>query len=63
MQKIVHEEVLRCGYGRCCPTVKKFEDGSMELSDDDSKNGSVGTIKLSAEAVARLTELAAQKKP
>ena len=54
----VHEEVLMCGYKRCCPTVKVFDDGSMEISDDDPKIGSVGTIKLTPEAVARLIEIA-----
>lgn len=53
----IHEEVLCCGKKRC-PTVKRFEDGSMELSDNDSENGSVGVIKLSAEQVARLVEIA-----
>jgi len=56
----IHEEVLCCGYKRC-PTVKVFEDGSMELTDDDSSKGSVGTIKLEADQVARLVEIATKK--
>jgi len=54
----IHEETLQCGYRKCCPTVKIFDDGSMELSDDDPEIGSVGTIKLWPEVVQRLLELA-----
>lgn len=46
-----------CGHRKCCPTVKLFSDGSMELSDDDAAIGSVGTIKMKPEAVARLAAL------
>ena len=53
----VHEEVLDCGYKKCCPTVKKFEDGSFLITDDDAAIGSVGTIKLTAEAADRLAEI------
>lgn len=53
----IHEEVLCCGAKRC-PTVTMFEDGSLELSDNDQENGSVGTIKLRPAQVARLVELA-----
>jgi hypothetical protein len=52
----IHEEVLCCG-GKRCPTVKMFDDGSMELSDDDTEAGSVGTIKLNPEQIARLVDL------
>lgn len=54
----IHEEVLMCGYRKCCPTVTVFDDGSMELSDNDPEIGSVGTIKLRPEVVQRLLELA-----
>lgn len=54
----IHEEVLMCGYRKCCPTVTIFDDGSMELSDNDPEIGSVGTIKLRSEVVQRLLELA-----
>ena len=57
MPKLVHEQVLMCGYRKCCPTFKKFDDGSIELSDDDAENGSVGTIKIRPESVDRLLEL------
>jgi hypothetical protein len=57
MPKVIHREVLECGYRKCCPTVKVFDDGSVELSDDDADLGSVGTIKLRPEAAARLLEL------
>lgn len=61
MPKMVHEETLMCGFKRCCPTVKVFDDGSIELSDDDTELGSVGTIRLRPEVVARLTELLTKK--
>lgn len=57
MPKVVHQETMCCGYKRC-PTVKVFEDGSMELTDNDAENGSAGTIKLAPEQVERLVELA-----
>lgn len=60
MHKAVHQETMCCGFKRC-PTVKVFDDGSIELSDDDTETGSVGTIKLRPEAVARLTELLTKK--
>lgn len=53
MPKLIHQETMCCGMKRC-PTVKVFEDGSMELSDDDAETGSVGTIKLRPEQVALL---------
>jgi hypothetical protein len=59
MPKIIHQETMCCGY-RKCPTVKVFEDGSIELSDDDSEIGSVGTIKLKPDQVKRLVELASK---
>jgi len=62
MLKMIHQETLMCGWKKCCPTVKLFEDGSVELSDDDAEIGSVGTIKLRPEAVARLVELASSKR-
>lgn len=58
----VHEEMLPCSYKKCCPTVVVFEDGSAEISDDDSETGSVGTIKLRPEAVRRLHQLTAERK-
>jgi hypothetical protein len=63
MSKIVHEEVLMCGYKKCCPTVRILEDGSVELTDDDAINGSVGTIKMKPESAARLVELLLTTKP
>lgn len=52
----IHEEELCCGYARC-PVVKIFDDGSVELTDDDAEGGSVGTIKLRPEVAARLAEI------
>jgi len=52
----IHEEELCCGYARC-PTVKLFDDGSVELIDADTEAGSVGTIKLRPEAAERLVRL------
>jgi hypothetical protein len=62
MSKIVHEEVLMCSYKKCCPTVRTFDDGSVELTDDDVEAGSFGTIKLRPEAAARLKELLTAKR-
>jgi len=56
----VHEEMICCGYRRC-PTVTQFDDGSLELTDNDPETGSVGTIKLRPEVVARLAELISKK--
>ena len=56
MSKIVHEEQMCCGY-RKCPVIRIFEDGSVELTDNDEDTGSIGTIKLRPEAAARLKEL------
>jgi hypothetical protein len=53
----IHRETLMCGYAKCCPTVKLFDDGSIELSDDDPTTGSVGTVKLRPEAAERLARL------
>lgn len=60
MPKVIHEEVMCCNRKRC-PTVRQFEDGSMEISDDDTELGSVGTIKLSSEQVERLKKLIGAK--
>jgi hypothetical protein len=56
MPQVIHQETMCCGYKRC-PEIKIFDDGSIELSDDDADLGSVGTIKLRPEAAARLLEL------
>ncbi len=60
--RLVHEETMCCGYKKC-PTVRKFEDGSVELTDDDVEAGSVGTIKLRPEQARRLAELFGNAKP
>lgn len=60
MPKVIHQETMCCGYKRC-PTIKLFEDGSIELSDDDAELGSVGTIKLRPEQIDRLIELHTKK--
>jgi hypothetical protein len=54
--KQVHQETMCCGYKKC-PTIKVFEDGSVELSDNDTEAGSVGTIKLRPEAAVRFVEI------
>lgn len=56
MPNVIHEETMCCGYKRC-PTVTVFDDGSMEIADDDVQKGSVGVIKLTSEQVDRLVEL------
>lgn len=62
MPREIHREVLECGYRKCCPTVQVFDDGSVELSDNDPEIGSVGTIKIRPEAATRLLELLAARK-
>lgn len=59
--KMIHEETMCCG-GRRCPTIRIFEDGSVELADDDTETGSVGVIKLRPEQFDRLAELRAAHK-
>ena len=59
--KMIHEETMCCG-GRRCPTVRIFEDGSVELTDDDTEAGSIGIIKLRPEQLDRLAELRAAHK-
>jgi hypothetical protein len=59
--KKVHEERLPCCGFRRCPAVEVFDDGSAVLTDDDTENGSVGTIKLRPEQFARLVELGKNK--
>lgn len=56
MPKLIHQETMCCGYKKC-PEVKIFEDGSVELSDNDAEIGSVGTLKLHPEVAAQLVEL------
>ena len=53
----IREEMLPCGYRKCCPVVQIFDDGNAILTDDDIDGGSVGTIKLRPEQYARLVEL------
>lgn len=61
MPKTIHRETLCCGFKKCV-SVKVFDDGSIELSDDDAETGSVGTIKIRPEAAARLLELLSEHK-
>jgi hypothetical protein len=58
--KMTHTEEMCCGYKKC-PTVKLFDDGSVELTDNDPESGSVGTIKMRPEVAARLVELVSKK--
>lgn len=62
MPKLIGQEVLCCNR-RKCPTYKEFDDGSVELTDDDAEIGSVGTIKLAPDqADLLLKKLLARKK-
>lgn len=61
MPKLIHQETMCCGYKRC-PELKIFEDGSVELSDNDEEIGSVGTLKLRPEVMSRLVEIYSQRK-
>jgi hypothetical protein len=60
MPNLIHEETMCCKRKRC-PTIKIFEDGSVEISDDDAAIGSVGTIKLRPEVANRVVELLTQR--
>ena len=60
MPKVIHQETMCCGYKKC-PELKVFDDGSAEITDNDPETGSVGTIKLRPEAVARIVELLSKK--
>ena len=55
-----YRETMCCGRKKC-PTIAVFDDGSAELTDDDPETGSVGTIKLRPEVVARLAEVLAKR--
>jgi len=55
-KSIVHEETMCCGFKKCVK-VTTFDDGSAELTDDDTEGGSVGTIKLKPEVAKRLVEI------
>jgi hypothetical protein len=55
MPKLIHQETMCCGYKKC-PELKIFEDGSVEITDNDTEIGSVGTIKLHPEAASLLVE-------
>ena len=61
MPKLIHQETMCCGYKKC-PELKVFDDGSVEITDNDPETGSVGTIKIRPEAVARIVELLSLKK-
>lgn len=61
MPKVIHQETMCCGYKRC-PVVKLLDDGSIELSDNDTETGSVGTIKIRPEVADRLLELLSARK-
>ena len=61
MPKLVHQETMCCGYKKC-PEIKIFDDGSVELTDDDSENGSMGTIKMQPAQAARFLELLSKNK-
>ncbi len=56
MPKIVHRETVCCGFKKC-PDVVVYEDGTVEITDNDEETGSVGTIKLSAEQAERVASL------
>ena len=53
----IHDEVLMCCNYKRCPRIEIFDDGSVELHDDDAEIGSVGTIKIRPETVDRIVAL------
>lgn len=60
MPKVIHQETLCCSSKRC-PTITVFDDGSVEITDDDTELGSIGTIKLQPDQLSRLIELVSKK--
>jgi hypothetical protein len=62
MPRMVFEEEMCCGYKKC-PTVRCYEDGSVEITDNDSESGSVGTIRLQPAVAVRLAALIHQSRP
>ena len=60
MRKVIHEETMCCGYKKC-PRVRVFSDGSIEVSDDDSSAGSVGTIKMKPSVAKKLARIITEK--
>ena len=58
--KVIHAEEMCCGYKKC-PKVQIFDDGSVELTDNDPEIGSVGTVKLRPEVAGRLVALLAER--
>lgn len=58
MPKVIHQETMCCGH-RKCPTVKIFDDGSMEISDS---NIGAPPVKFTPEQAARLVELVREQK-
>jgi hypothetical protein len=63
MPKAVLQETLWCCGYKKCPTITLFEDGSIELSDDDVQTGSTGTVRLRPEQADRLAELLKGRPP
>lgn len=45
---VVHEETICCNSKRC-PVLRVFEDGSIEVRDDDVQGESVGVVKFNRE--------------
>lgn len=60
MRKVIHEETMCCGY-KNCPRVRVFSDGSIEVSDDDKRAGSVGTVKMKPRVVRELVRIISER--
>ena len=60
VMKLVHEETICCNSKRC-PTLRVFDDGSLEVSDDDEENESVGVVKFSREQSMLLAKWIVEK--
>jgi len=56
--KVVHEETMCCGFKKC-PTVRVFEDGSVELRDDEE---GATPVKMRPEVAKRLVEILLESK-
>lgn len=60
MKKTVHEETICCNSKRC-PTLRVFEDGSIEIRDNDAENESVGVVKFDREQALLLAKRIVEK--
>lgn len=61
-KKVIADEMMSC-QGRCprCPTIKIFDDGSMQVTDDEG--GVYREINFEAVSAEKLRDLLNEKLP